>query len=90
MGCRHGTATRRADAAESLSACEQVFRVLLDQDYPKARRILDLHRDLLYDEQSAEERTSGNGKLSPSLAAQSEQNQAGIVEDESGLPELPI
>ncbi len=31
------TATRRADAAESLSACEQVFRVLLDQEYSICR-----------------------------------------------------
>src|ERR1700730_14102375 len=51
------TATKRADAAESLSACEQVFRVLLDQEYPKARRILELHSDLLTDEKSAEERS---------------------------------
>ncbi len=84
------TATRRADAAESLSACEQVFRVLLDQEYSKARRILDQHSDLLLDEKSAEERTGENGKASPSLAAQPQQSQVSSLGDESGLPELPI
>lgn len=83
------TATRRADAAESLSACEQVFRVLLDQEYPKARRILDLHSDLLSDEKSAEERTGENGNMNASLAAQPEQ-QVSSVGNEPGLPELPI
>jgi hypothetical protein len=83
------TATRRADAAESLSACEQVFRVLLDQEYLKARRILDQHSDLLSDEKSGEERAGENGKISASLSAQSEQ-QVSSVGDEPGLPELPI
>lgn len=41
------TASRRAAAAESLAACEQVFRVLLDQEYSRARRLLDMHSDLL-------------------------------------------
>src|SRR5216683_2978712 len=41
------TATRRADAAESLMVCEQVFRVLLDQEYTRARRLLEMHSDLL-------------------------------------------
>ena len=40
------TASRRAAAAESLAVCEQVFRVLLDQEYPRARRLLEMHSDL--------------------------------------------
>src|SRR5438876_11490485 len=40
------TASRRAAAAESLAACEQVFRVLLDKEYAKARRLLEMHSDL--------------------------------------------
>lgn len=40
------TATSRAAAAESLAVCEQVFRVLLDKEYAKARRLLELHHDL--------------------------------------------
>src|SRR5438067_10410566 len=41
------TASRRAAAAESLAICEQVFRVLLDQEYPRARRLLEMHSELL-------------------------------------------
>jgi hypothetical protein len=41
------TASRRATAAESLAVCEQVFRVLLDQEYVRARRLLEIHSDLL-------------------------------------------
>lgn len=41
------TATRRAAAAETLAICEQMFRVLLDKDYTKARRLLEMHRDLI-------------------------------------------
>jgi hypothetical protein len=43
------TASRRATAAESLAVCEQVFRVLLDQEYVRARRLLEIHSDLLPD-----------------------------------------
>jgi len=71
------TATRRADAAESLSACEQVFRVLLDQEYSKARRILELHGDLLPSEGGTE-----SVGVSPSLVRQAEQKQASGVGDE--------
>jgi hypothetical protein len=41
------TASRRATAAESLAVCEQVFRILLDQEYARARRLLEIHSDLL-------------------------------------------
>ncbi|MDQ2886948.1 MAG: hypothetical protein M3Y39_12805 [Chloroflexota bacterium] len=43
------TAARRATAAETLAACEQFFRVLLDKDYVKVRRLLDQHRELYQD-----------------------------------------
>ena len=43
------TAARRAFAAEALAICEQVFRVLVDRDYAKARRLLELHSDLYCD-----------------------------------------
>ena len=78
------TATKRADAAESLSACEQVFRVLLDQEYTKARRILDLHSNLLL--VPAEGDIVGINKH---LVGQSEQKQASTGE-ESETPDLPI
>ncbi|HEU0003423.1 MAG TPA: Chromate resistance protein ChrB [Ktedonobacteraceae bacterium] len=79
------TATGRADAAESLSACEQVFRVLLDQEYSKARRLLELHSDLLPAEHSSE-----NANGSSPLVEQAEQQQASGVRIEPGLPEMPI
>lgn len=43
------TASRRAAAAESLVVCEQLFRILLDQEYTRARRLLEMHSDLLPD-----------------------------------------
>ena len=43
------TATRRATAAEALAACEQLFRVLLDKDYAKARRLLEQYGELYQD-----------------------------------------
>lgn len=46
------TAAGRAAAAESLAACEQVFRLLLDHEYAHARRTLELHSDLLISETS--------------------------------------
>ena len=41
------TATKRASAAEALMICEQVFRMLLDQEYSRASRLLEMHSDLL-------------------------------------------
>lgn len=41
------TASKRASAAEALAACEQVFRVLLDKDYGKARRLLEANCDFV-------------------------------------------
>jgi hypothetical protein len=40
------TAAKRASAAETLMICEQVFRMLLDQEYSRASRLLDIHSDL--------------------------------------------
>jgi hypothetical protein len=41
------TATKRATAAEALMVSEQVFRMLLDQEYTRANRLLEMHGDLL-------------------------------------------
>lgn len=43
------TATSRAAAAEALAACEQIFRVLLDKEYARVRRLLEIHRKLYED-----------------------------------------
>jgi hypothetical protein len=40
------TAAKRASAAEALMICEQVFRMLLDQEYSRAIRLLDIRSDL--------------------------------------------
>ncbi|QBD78277.1 hypothetical protein EPA93_20650 [Ktedonosporobacter rubrisoli] len=56
------TAARRATAAEALAVCEQVFRVLLDKDYTKARRLLEMHSDLLVNVSEA-----GSGSIDTSL-----------------------
>ncbi len=40
------TATERAEAAEALAVCEQVFRVLLDKEFAKVRRLLDVNANL--------------------------------------------
>ena len=47
------TAAKRASAAEALMICEQVFRMLLDQEYTRASRLLEIHSDLLPDSQIA-------------------------------------
>jgi hypothetical protein len=41
------TAAKRASAAENLAVCEQIFRLLLAHEYARARRIFELHPDLL-------------------------------------------
>jgi len=84
------TATKRADAAEALSTSEQVFRVLLDQDYTRARRILDLHADLL------PPRIESNGTAANAAASYptgGEPEGRASMQDEkraSSTPDLPI
>jgi len=41
------TAASRAEAAEAIAVCEQMFRKLLDAEFGKARRLLDAHQELL-------------------------------------------
>ena len=41
------TATRRAMAAEALMLCEQLFRVSLEHDHVKARRVLERYQDTI-------------------------------------------
>ena len=55
------TAARRAAAAESLMVCEQVYRTLLDQDYTRARRLLEMHSDLLPNSGEIDPSNSGSG-----------------------------
>ena len=88
------TASKRADAAEALNACEQLFRVLLDQEYTRARRLLELHSDLFVNVPSASE-TNVTGAGSSLVAGQQEQPHRGSTSSTSSAsetepPELPI
>ncbi len=78
------TATRRAAAAEALMVSEQVFRMLLDQEYIRASRLLEIHSDLL----------SGPVEVDPapgkSLVGQTEQKRHGMGSEEPEAPDLPI
>jgi CRISPR/Cas system-associated endoribonuclease Cas2 len=47
-------ASHRASAAEALAICEQLFRLLLDQEYMRVRRLLEMHSELLPDPFEAE------------------------------------
>ena len=80
------TASKRASAAESLAVCEQLFRVLLDQEYTRARRLLEIHSDLL-PTTSEPEAPSSNGDKSL-VGGQVEQVRSGGNEAEP--PELPV
>jgi hypothetical protein len=67
------TAARRAAAAESLVVCEQVYRLLLDQDYSRAHRLLEMHSDML----------PSSGEVDPSAAGASISLVGGQVEQQS-------
>ena len=88
------TATYRADAAEALSACEQVFRVLVDQEYTKARRILEMHTDLLPDQannpNNPSPAKSANLAPAPVPAEREASGQYENREQVSETPDLPI
>jgi CRISPR/Cas system-associated endoribonuclease Cas2 len=61
------TATSRATAAETMAACEQLFRVLFDKDYAKARRLLDQYRELYQDADASIDARGSDTPLSNEL-----------------------
>lgn len=73
------TAPQRASAAEALAACEQVFRLLLDREYARVRRILESHDDLL-PAPSTQEPIASDGILSESAN----------MEQAKELPDVPL
>src|SRR5437588_1156137 len=82
------TAARRAAAAESLIVCEQIYRMLLDQDYIRARRLLDMHSDLL---PNPAEVDSQNADAGISLVGgQVEQQRQDVSSDDLEPPALPL
>ena len=80
------TAAKRASAAEALMVSEQVFRMLLDQEYTRANRLLEMHRDLLTDSTEIEPRAAAN----TTLVGQTEQKSQYVGGEESDAPDLPI
>ncbi len=79
------TATKRAAAAEALMVSEQVFRMLLDQDYARASRLLEMHSDLLPDPREIEPPATGK-----QLVWQTEQRSQYAGSEVSDTPDLPI
>src|SRR5712671_1092952 len=80
------TASKRASAAESLAVCEQLFRVLLDQEYTRARRLLEMHSDLLpATGEGVSPLSNGDKSL---VGGQVEQVRSGG--DEAEPPEFPV
>lgn len=75
------TSPQRASAAEALAACEQVFRLLLDREYARVRRILDAHIELLPAPSEPEQTSS---VANPARAESSRVRQVGET------PEPPI
>ncbi|HVB62373.1 MAG TPA: Chromate resistance protein ChrB [Ktedonobacteraceae bacterium] len=79
------TAPQRASAAEALAACEQVFRLLLDREYPRVRRLLEAHIDMLPALPAPEQ--SNNASSAPRVEGAS----AGIIpQDGAEEPDMPI
>jgi hypothetical protein len=82
------TAAKRAASAEALMVGEQVFRMLLDQEYTRANRLLEMHSDLLA-ETSEIEPPAGASKPLVGQAEQKHQRSSSSG-DESEAPDLPI
>ncbi len=80
------TATKRAAAAEALMVSEQVFRMLLDQEYTRASRLLEMYSNLLPGPIEVDTSPAA-GK---SLVGQTEQKRHGMGSEEPETPDLPI
>ncbi len=80
------TATKRASAAEALMVSEQVFRMLLDQEYTRANRLLEMHNDLLPSSTEIEPPAAANNLL----VGQTEQKSLHPGGEELGTSDLPI
>ncbi|MDQ2904394.1 MAG: Chromate resistance protein ChrB [Ktedonobacteraceae bacterium] len=82
------TATRRAAAAESLMVCEQVFRALLEQEYTHARRLLEMHSDLLAGTPDTTSRSTLAGPSPVRGSVEPEYLASGREETEPPVPPL--
>ncbi len=80
------TAAKRATAAEALMVSEQVFRTLLDQEYTRASRLLEMHSDLL----PSSNEIDPSAAVSQPLVGQTEQKHQHVGGEESGNADLPL
>ncbi len=80
------TAAKRASAAEALMVSEQVFRMLLDQEYARANRLLEMHSDLLPVSMEVEPPAA----TSKPLVGQTEQKSLHVSGEESETFDGPI
>ena len=87
------TATSRAEAAEAIAVCEQMFRFLLDAEFGRAKRLLEMHHELLLpaitmDASSTEPSRSSPGK--PTTSSSSKSKQSTLESSTDGVVEPPI
>jgi hypothetical protein len=87
------TATSRAEAAEAIAVCEQMFRFLLDTEFSKARRLLEMHHELLLpattmDASSTEPSQASPGRKATPSCSNSQQSTPEASTD--GVVEPPI
>lgn len=78
------TAAKRAAAAEALMVSEQVFRMLLDQEYGRASRLLEMHSDLLPN--TTEIESPAEKQLVEQMGQRSQYSGG----EEAEIPDLPI
>lgn len=82
------TATSRAEAAEAIAVCEQLFRILLDAEFSKARRLLEMHQELLLPATAVDAAaTKSSQEISPPCSEAKQYTPASSTE---GVIEPPI
>jgi CRISPR/Cas system-associated endoribonuclease Cas2 len=87
------TATSRAEAAEAIAVCEQMFRILLDTEFGKARRLLEMHQELLLPATNADVLSKELPQASPDKEAApsfSNSQQCTPESSKEGVVEPPI
>ncbi|WP_376795492.1 Chromate resistance protein ChrB [Thermogemmatispora sp.] len=61
------TATKRATAAELLAGCEQLFRLLVERDYARARRLLTFYGRLSAESEEASQQLADSSTVAGQL-----------------------
>jgi hypothetical protein len=87
------TATSRAEAAEGIAVCEQMFRLLLDAEFGKASRLLEMHHELLLPATTVDVPAAESSQASSSREATpsfSNFKQSTLESSTDGVVEPPI